>query len=246
VIRFRLQSKDGSAALFAIGITDLNLERLRNDRPIRVDLAELGGEGVVVVFHGADADGLRRQLAAIVSPVELARLTPALDQLDATERDIRAKRWRASGAPHDSAGGDEHRAIATGEDLTEAEIDAWCARIDELLAARPVVAAHQRLNADGAFAFSPATCPLCRELADIEIQARAEILAGRNPDDLSPRLLTSKDVPCPTCGAQPGDPCRGSVRAHRGHRRLSSSHRARIEAARERNRTAASGGAESS
>lgn len=46
------------------------------------------------------------------------------------------------------------------------------------------------------------------------------------------KRITSKDVPCPTCGAQPGEACRGSVRAHRGHRKLTASHRDRIEAAR--------------
>ena len=80
-------------------------------------------------------------------------------------------------ASHDGAGGDEHRAAASGEGLTPFQTVAWCERIDELLAARPDVNAHQLRNVAGEFAFSPASCPLCRALADIEVQARAEILA---------------------------------------------------------------------
>lgn len=44
--------------------------------------------------------------------------------------------------------------------------------------------------------------------------------------------VTSKQVECPTCGAQPGEACRGSAYSGRSHRSVQS-HRRRVEAAKE-------------
>jgi len=46
------------------------------------------------------------------------------------------------------------------------------------------------------------------------------------------KRLTSKDVACPTCGAQQGEACRGSAYSGRSHRSVQS-HRLRVEAAKE-------------
>ncbi len=98
-------------------------------------------------------------------------------RLDVTARGGDVQFGGTSGAPHDGAGAEEHRDVATAEGLTETQVDAWCRRCDELLAERPAVNAHQLRNMAGEFAFSPGSCPLCQELADLEVRARAEILA---------------------------------------------------------------------
>lgn len=81
-------------------------------------------------------------------------------------------------AAHDGDGSDGHRQVATVDGLSEEQTDAWCKRCDELLAERPTINAHQLRNMAGEFAFSPATCPLCKELAELEVQARDEVLAA--------------------------------------------------------------------
>ncbi len=78
---------------------------------------------------------------------------------------------------HEGGGADEHRVVASEEGLTAQQAARWCVRVDQLLAARPEVNAHQLRNMAGEFAFSPATCSLCAELAAIEVRARAEVLA---------------------------------------------------------------------
>lgn len=85
-------------------------------------------------------------------------------------------------AIHNGDGSETHRGVATEEGLTSEQVTAWCKRCDELLAERPQVNAHQLRNMAGEFAFSPATCPLCKELAELEVQARDEVLVATNTE----------------------------------------------------------------
>lgn len=71
-----------------------------------------------------------------------------------------------SSVAHDGAGADEHRARTNADGLTSEQVAEWCARVDELLAKRPYVNAHQLRNMAGEFAFSPGTFRLCRVLGD--------------------------------------------------------------------------------
>lgn len=87
MIRLRLNGRP--RPLYLLGVTRLNIERLTSGRPIKADLRELGGTDDVAIFFGEDAEALRSQLSQIVSDDELAAITPALDQLGATEREIR-------------------------------------------------------------------------------------------------------------------------------------------------------------
>jgi hypothetical protein len=86
MIRLKLA---GDPPVYMLGVTDLNVERLTKGEPIKVDLRELGGRDVVMVFHGTDASELREQLAAILSPEQLAVVSAGLDQLEAAERELR-------------------------------------------------------------------------------------------------------------------------------------------------------------
>lgn len=99
-------------------------------------------------------------------------------RLDIARRIDRGIQVGANDAVHSGDGSDVHRAAAGEDGLTEEQVTAWCRRCNELLAEQPTVNAHQLRNMYGEFAFSPDTCPLCKELADIEIQARDEILAA--------------------------------------------------------------------
>lgn len=96
MIRLTLAGR-GAKPLYVLGITQLNVDRLVAGNPIKVELDELGGNDSVVVLYAHDAEGLCQEIAKVVSPDELARLTPMFDQLDASERDVRAAE-RAGGA----------------------------------------------------------------------------------------------------------------------------------------------------
>lgn len=84
-------------------------------------------------------------------------------------------------APHEGAGSSTYYDVDPDHGLTTEQLDAWLLRVTELIGERPELDAHSRRNEAGEFDFSPATCPLCRTLADIEVQARADVLAAAAP-----------------------------------------------------------------
>jgi hypothetical protein len=83
-------------------------------------------------------------------------------------------------APHGGAGFKEYTLDDHDEILQREELPVWCARVNELVLADPLLNAHQLRNMHGEFAFSPGSCPLCKALADIEVQVRDEILGARH------------------------------------------------------------------
>jgi hypothetical protein len=79
------------------------------------------------------------------------------------------------GNEHRGEGGDEHREATDTQDWPERVVAAWCERIDVLLQDEPAIGAHRERNMAGDFPFSPATCALCRGLADIELAAARDV-----------------------------------------------------------------------
>lgn len=86
-LSLRMESLTGTAPLYALGVTDVDLAQLTTRAPLQVDLAPLGGEGLVVIFHGPTTEDLRAQLATILRPEQMASITSTLDQLGAHERE---------------------------------------------------------------------------------------------------------------------------------------------------------------
>ncbi len=80
-------------------------------------------------------------------------------------------------ASHDRSGLEAYADAFDDAELTDGQITAWLERVDELLVDRPDLRAHSDRNEVGEFAFSPGSCSLCRELADIDLQAQASVLA---------------------------------------------------------------------
>jgi hypothetical protein len=54
--------------VLVIGLSDRNLELLREGRPIQVDLAALGMEGRIFVFHRSTEAEMRAELADMIGP----------------------------------------------------------------------------------------------------------------------------------------------------------------------------------
>jgi hypothetical protein len=88
VIRLTLDGPNAEP-LYVLGITQMEVDRLVAGVPIKVELEELGGADTVVILAAADVEGLRQEVAKVISPDELARLTPMFDQLGAVEREMR-------------------------------------------------------------------------------------------------------------------------------------------------------------
>ena len=73
--------------MYAIGVTDRDVAQLTNRAPLQVDLADVGDDGLVVIFHGPTAEDLREQLAAVLTPEQMVGVTSTLDQIGARERE---------------------------------------------------------------------------------------------------------------------------------------------------------------
>ncbi len=74
MIKTRLQVAP-DRTMFLLGVTEGNVERLREGKPLVVDLAELGGSGEVVLAYGRDKPAIIADLAAagIEVPEQLRR-----------------------------------------------------------------------------------------------------------------------------------------------------------------------------
>ncbi len=83
----RLALAGNGNTLFVLGVTDQDVAALTGGSPLLVDLRDLGGDGEVVVVHGATVKELGAELATGMPAGELAKLTAALDQVGARERD---------------------------------------------------------------------------------------------------------------------------------------------------------------
>lgn len=68
MIRFRATAEDGSTVI-GLGITDGNIDRLRQGRPIWVEGGSVGVPGVkVVIYWGRDEYDATEQVSALLGP----------------------------------------------------------------------------------------------------------------------------------------------------------------------------------
>jgi hypothetical protein len=54
--------------LVIFGLSELNLQRLRDGKPIDIDLRPFGHELNVVIFYGKTEEDMRRDLAEFIGP----------------------------------------------------------------------------------------------------------------------------------------------------------------------------------
>jgi hypothetical protein len=79
-------STNRERALVGLGLTDENLRRMQEGKPVYVKLSELGvdehraNQVEVFIYHGADEESLRRQLdeAGLITPETESRIDPRL------------------------------------------------------------------------------------------------------------------------------------------------------------------------
>ena len=61
-----IKARAGDVLLF--GLSQINLQLLREGKPIHVGLAELGLTGSVVIFYGETEEKMRQELADMIGP----------------------------------------------------------------------------------------------------------------------------------------------------------------------------------
>jgi hypothetical protein len=80
-------STNRARALVGLGLTDENLRRMQDGKPVYVKLSEFGigeshyaGQVELFIYHGTDEESLRRQLdeAGLITPETESRIDPRL------------------------------------------------------------------------------------------------------------------------------------------------------------------------
>lgn len=61
-----LKAKAGNIVFF--GLSETNMVRLREGKPIKIDMYELGLFGTVIIFYGETEEKMRDDLAEFVGP----------------------------------------------------------------------------------------------------------------------------------------------------------------------------------
>ena len=66
-LAFRDKGRPGTVG-YAFGLSEENIKRLKQGQPIKVDLAEMGGTGSVLIFYGKTEQDMARDLADLIGP----------------------------------------------------------------------------------------------------------------------------------------------------------------------------------
>lgn len=53
--------------LYGFGLSQENVKRLKSGKPIVIDLAEMGGDGEVMIFYGRTEQEMQRGLADLIN-----------------------------------------------------------------------------------------------------------------------------------------------------------------------------------
>jgi len=61
-----IKARAGELVIF--GLSALNLERLREGRPIKIEMSELGLPGTVLIFYGETEEKMREDMAELIGP----------------------------------------------------------------------------------------------------------------------------------------------------------------------------------
>lgn len=68
------QGPNGSMVIF--GLSHENLRRLKDGQPIKVNMAELGQEGEIIIFSGETEATMQAELANLIGPTTTVKGMP--------------------------------------------------------------------------------------------------------------------------------------------------------------------------
>jgi hypothetical protein len=66
------------APCYGFGLSERNLYRLRKGEPIRIDLAQMGSTGEVLIFYGRTELDMAQDLAEFIGPETKVNIDPKL------------------------------------------------------------------------------------------------------------------------------------------------------------------------
>jgi len=86
MIKFKATMIDGDP-LFGFGISDANIAKLKDGKPIKVDLKELGEKGHVVILYGPTEMAIHRQMiaAGLINDETEVNIDPRLEEEEERE-----------------------------------------------------------------------------------------------------------------------------------------------------------------
>lgn len=61
-----IKAKAGNTLIF--GLSDMNITKLKEGKPIMVDLADLGTKGRVIIFHAPTENDMKKALQDFIGP----------------------------------------------------------------------------------------------------------------------------------------------------------------------------------
>ena len=75
---FKIVSTKEDKLYYGFGLSGRNIEKLKAGRAILIDLAELGGDGVVMIFYGSTERQMLRDFERFIGPETKVNIDPRL------------------------------------------------------------------------------------------------------------------------------------------------------------------------
>lgn len=63
---------------YGFGLSERNIQLLKQGKPILIDLSELGGDGNVTIFYGKTEQDMGREIAEFIGPETKVHIDPRL------------------------------------------------------------------------------------------------------------------------------------------------------------------------
>ena len=80
MIKFKATDPDTGVEMYGFGLSHGNLERLKEGKPIPIDLASMGGSGRVLIFAGKTEESMAAELQEFITAD--TKITSFKDQSD--------------------------------------------------------------------------------------------------------------------------------------------------------------------
>lgn len=77
MIKFSYTNKSGVSS-YGFGLSERNVELLKEGKPIVIDLAPMGGQGEILIFYGKTEQAMGRDIAEFIGPDTQVNIDPRL------------------------------------------------------------------------------------------------------------------------------------------------------------------------
>ena len=77
MIKFSYTNKDGVTG-YGFGLSERNVNLLKEGKPIVIDLAQMGGQGEIFIFYGKTEQAMALEIASYIGPDTKVNIDPRL------------------------------------------------------------------------------------------------------------------------------------------------------------------------